>query len=130
MMLSNCQTDLLKKCEYGLDYYSIPEEAQEDLMWLAQHGYCGTLHGMADTVYRLTPKGRAYLADLENQAEKESQEMIRKAAERTKEHTHDYRVAVFSSLLTFFLGLLSGVLLEHFADIVNLVELAFKIKLP
>jgi len=50
MQLSDQQIDLLKKCEDGLNYYSISEKEQTDLMWLAQTGYCKSYHGTFEPI--------------------------------------------------------------------------------
>lgn len=84
MLLSDNQIDLIKKCENRLEFYSLGQELQSDLMWLAQNRYCETLHGLAGTVYRLTPKGRAYLSSLENQAKRKQKKRAKNAPSAEK----------------------------------------------
>lgn len=82
--------------------------------------------------YRLMPKGADALAEQQRaedevrkqnaeQIEREMKQEIHEAEKTRKEHHHDYFVAAFEVLL----GILIGIFLEHYGQIIALVQKLF-----
>lgn len=119
--MTNYQLNLLKACRNGLPAINRPANETEAVMWLSSQGLCELCGRTLDsTTYVLTSAGKAYLELLEQaehdktEAEREYREQCTKAdKDRKKKVQHEWLIAIFN----FFLGIISGLIVEHFFDI-------------
>lgn len=132
--LTKEQRKMLTRLETGLDFWELPEAEQERVLYLDSLGLSRAREDHGPGRWELTEEGRAALQalrDIEDEIQKEEQRKdhearqadaaeAKEAKDRATEHQFQIKLTILQAVLSFGLGLASGLLLGN-ADRIAMV---------
>lgn len=117
MTYTSDQYAILQRLESGLMYDDLTEAEREVLRYLDQSGLVQPRADIRDGYYTISQAGARVLA--ERRAELQGSEKVAQQYAEQKEHRNfQKKITVLTSLIAF-VSFLFGVILEHFAGVVD-----------
>lgn len=117
MAYTSDQYAILQRLESGLMYDNLTEAEQEVLRYLDQFGLVQPRADIRDGYYTISQAGARVLA--EKRAElQESEKVAQQYAEQKEHRDFQKKITELTSLIAF-VSFLFGVILEHFAGVID-----------